>query len=175
MRLNARTGAALLVIVIGVVFIVIAALGSNARLPGTLKAAPPLPVPTGTIPPLKIETGVQTADQKKALSDSIADRKAALNANIFDTEYGDRGKHKVVVTIKAGGVSGYTLKWRDGKSEQGTTAGLTRERTITGGFPLDQVAVQGMQATATCTITVDGAEKVHQTASKRYGIAFCTG
>jgi len=172
MRFNARTAAALLAIVVGLALMVFAALGSKGSLPGTLKAPPPIPVAKEAIPPLNPTTGVHKTKPG-------VDKEAAvpgITADIFGTEYGERGTHTVKITIKGNGPAGYTIKWRDGKSEQGTTAGLTRERTITGGFPLTQVAVQGIGAsTVTCTVDIDGAEKSTKTTERKFAIQFCTG
>jgi len=171
MRFNARTAAALLAIVVGLALVVFAALGSKGSLPGTLKAPPEIPVAKEAIPPLDNHTGVQP---RKPGKDQAA--VPGITADIFGTEYGDRGVHKVTVTIKGNGPAGYTIKWRDGKSEQGTTAGLTRERTIKGGFPLTQVAVQGIGASqVTCTVEIDGAEKSTKTTERKFAIQFCTG
>jgi hypothetical protein len=99
---------------------------------------------------------------------------AGFSGDVFDTEYGDRGSHKVTVSIRSSGIAGYSITWRDGKKEQGTTGGLTRTRTITGGFPLAQVGIQGL-GVATCTITVDGAQKATKSTSRKYAIAICNG
>jgi hypothetical protein len=173
MRLNARTGAALLAIFVGLALIAFAALGSKGSLPGTLKAAPDLPAATGAIPPLETDTGVTS--RRKGLTN---DQKPTLGvtSDIFDSEYGDRGEHEVSVSISASGTAGYLIKWRDGKSEKGTTSGLTRARTVRGGFPLAQIGVQGLPAAhVTCTITVDGVQKASKSSQKKYGIALCTG
>ena len=172
MRLNARTAAALLAIVVGLALVVFAALGSKGSLPGTLKPPPPIPVAKGTIPPLDTRTGVQPGKPGPKDPADVP----GITADIFGTEYGERGVHKVTVTIKGNGPAGYSIKWRDGKSEQGTTAGLTRERTIKGGFPLTQVAVQGIGASVvTCTVEIDGAEKSTKTTERKFAIQFCTG
>lgn len=174
MRLNARTAAALLAIVVGLGLVVFAALGSKGSLPGTLKPPPPIPVAKGTIAPLDPNTGVRTTKGSK--TDKDAEAIPGFTGDIFASEYGDRGTHKVKVTISANGPAGYSIKWRDGKSEQGSTAGLTRERTIKGGFPLTQVAVQGLGAsTVTCTVDIDGAEKSTKTTARKFAIQFCTG
>jgi hypothetical protein len=175
MRLNARTAAALLAIVVGLALVVFAALGSKGSLPGTLKPPPPIPVARGTIPPLEPDTGVR-ASKDKGSGDKDATAVPGFTGDIFASEYGDRGTHKVKVTIRANGPAGYSIKWRDGKSEQGSTAGLTRERTIKGGFPLTQVAVQGLGASqVTCTVDIDGVEKSTKTTDRKYAIQFCTG
>jgi len=173
MRLNARTGAALLAIAVGLALIVFAVLGSKGSLPGTRKPAPDLPIATGPIKPIDPMRGVHKSTGKKNAAETPA---AGFGGNIFDTEYGDRGTHDVTVTIRANGIAGYTITWRDGKSERGTTSGLTRSRKITGGFPLVQVGVQGLPASqASCTITVDGAQKASKTGSHRYAVALCNG
>jgi hypothetical protein len=175
MRLNARTVAALLAIVVGLALVVFAALGSKGTLPGTLKPAPPIPEAKGTIAPLDPSTGVHPPPDKGS-GDKDAAGIPGFTGDIFASEYGDRGTHKVKVTISANGPAGYSIKWRDGKSEQGSTAGLTRERTIKGGFPLAQVAVQGLGAsTVTCTVDIDGVEKSTKTTARKYAIQFCTG
>jgi hypothetical protein len=175
MRLNARTVAALLAIIVGLALVVFAALGSKGSLPGTLKPPPPIPEAKGTIAPLDPNTGVRKAKDSKT-GDQDAAGIPGFTGDIFASEYGDRGTHKVKVTINANGPAGYSIKWRDGKSEQGSTAGLTRERTIKGGFPLTQVAVQGLGAsTVTCTVDIDGVEKSTKTTARKYAIQFCTG
>jgi hypothetical protein len=176
MRLNARTGAALLAIVVGLGLIVFGALGSKGSLPGTLKPAPEIPVAKGTIAPLEPNTGVHKSKNTSKGSEEQIEAAPGFSNNIFDTEYGERGEHDVKVTISANGTAGYVINWRDGKSERGTTSGLTRERTLKGGLPLAQVGVQGLPASGvTCTITVDGVEKVTKTTRTKYGIALCNG
>jgi hypothetical protein len=179
MRLNARNGAALLAIVVGLVLVVFAALGSKGSLPGTLKNPPPIPVATGTLEPLDpVKSGgiVDAGGKAKNTGKDDPEAVQGFGANIFDTEYGARGTHKVSVSIRSNGITGYSIKWRDGKSEVGSTSGLSRERTIRGGFPLVQVAIQGLPASSvTCKVTIDGAEKATKTTSRKYAIAFCTG
>ena len=175
MRLNARTAAALLAIVVGLALVVFAALGSKGSLPGTLKPPPPIPVAKGTIAPLELDPGVGTG-KDKGPGDKDAAAVPGFTGDIFGSEYGDRGTHKIKVTIRANGPAGYSIKWRDGKSEQGSTAGLTRERTLKGGFPLTQVAVQGLGASqVTCTVDIDGVEKSTKTTDRKFAIQFCTG
>jgi hypothetical protein len=174
MRLNARTGAAILAIVVGLALIVFAALGSKGSLPGTRKPAPEIPIATGTIAPLDPMAGVRKGDPKAAKPEAPA---PGFNINdIFETEYGDRGTHEVTVSVQSHGIAGYSINWRDGKAERGTTNGFSKTRKITGGFPLAQVGVQGLPANAvTCTITVDGAEKATKTTSSSHTVAICSG
>ena len=174
MRLNARTGAALLAIVVGLTLIVFAALGSKGSIPGTRKPAPDIPIATGIIEPLDPMSGVRTTGGKPPSKGDQAP--AAGPPSIFDTEYGDRGEHKVTVAISANGPVTYRISWRGGKIEAGAGPGFSRTRTITGGFPLATVVAQGAPASrVTCTITVDGAQKATRSTTHKWGVTFCTG
>ena len=177
MRLNARTVAALLAIVVGLALVVFGALGSKGSLPGTLKAAPEIPVVTAAIPPIDPDTGVQTNSGKKTEGDKALEDQARAKTDFFATEYGDRGKHEVTVTVNAGSRSSFLIHWRDGKSEKGAAASLTRTRTITGGFPVAYVLGQAVPPATrvTCTITIDGVQKVTQTTTGGWSIVSCLG
>jgi hypothetical protein len=177
MRLNARNGAALLAIVVGLVVVVFAALGSKGSLPGTLKPAPPIPVATGPIAPIDPNAGVSKNVGKKTDGDKALRSMPGFSKDPFATEYGERGKHEVTVTITTNGGSAYLLTWRGGKSERGSAKGLTRTRTIYGGLPVVQVIGQAISPASriTCTITVDGVKKVTQTTTGTWSVVTCLG
>jgi hypothetical protein len=177
MRLNARTGAALLAIVVGLALVVFAALGSRGSIPGTRKAAPPIPITTAEIPPLAADTGIRKDPNKKTEGDKALENLPGFSKDAFATEYGDKGKHEVTVSVTANGRSAYLITWRGGKSEKGTAASLSRTRTIVGGFPIVQVLAQVSPAASriSCTITVDGVQKVEQSAAGVWSVVSCLG
>jgi len=177
MRLNARTGAALLAIVVGLALVVFGALGSKGSLPGTLKPAPPIPVASGTIAPIQPDTGVRKNTGKKTEGDKALEDQARAKADVFASEYGDRGEHKVTVTISSGSRSAYVIDWRGGKSEKGAAASLNRTRTITGGFPIVHVLAQAVPPASrvTCSISIDGAKKTTQSITGSWSVVSCLG
>lgn len=177
MRLNARTGAALLAIVVGLALVVFGALGSKGSLPGMRKEAPPIPVETAAIPPLNPNTGVRKDSDKTTEGEKELEKVASSGKNVFATEYGDRGKHEVEVTVSAGSSSAYLINWRGGKTEKGASANLTRTRTITGGSPLAHVVAQVIPPATrvTCTITIDGVQKVSQSTTGSWSLVSCLG
>jgi len=177
MRMNARTGAALLAIVVGLALMVFGALGSKGSLPGTLKPPPPVPVVTGALAPIDPTKGIGKSTGEKTEGEKELENLPAAKDDVFASEYGDRGKHEVTVTISANGRSAYLISWRGGKSEKGITASLSRTRTIVGGSPTVQVLGQAAAPASriTCSITVDGVKKVNQVASGTWSVVSCLG
>ncbi|MFL6089539.1 MAG: hypothetical protein ACJ71Z_05305 [Aeromicrobium sp.] len=164
MRLIARKVAAVVAIVLGLACVSLAAFGS-----GTTVVGPP-PAPDdepkiGSIPPIGPRSGVK--------ADSIAGP-SAPRSGAFDSEFGQRGNHEVTVVLH--GHAFFDVEWRDKKSDKGATLGFRKTRTVKGGFPLAQVAVQAYPeaiGSAGCSITIDGHEKDAQVTSKDQPIVFC--
>lgn len=175
MRRRGRLIAAIVAIVVGLVLVWIAAFGSrsNQTAQNTLPEAQATP---GTIAPLDPDArrspntvdGTATPKDEPSPTDTPGD--------IFDQEYGARGKHEVTVSIRASGKFKYQVKWRDGKADEGISSGYHRTRTLTGGFPFAQVvAIVVPQDNVSCTITVDGVEKDSASRSHTFRPAICTG
>lgn len=98
---------------------------------------------------------------------------AAPRSDVFDSEYGRKGRH--TVTVEVTGVGRYRATWRDGHVESGNTRGTyTKTRTVNGGLPLAAVTIQAASR-LTCTITIDGEKKSSETVAKSYGITWCIG
>lgn len=99
---------------------------------------------------------------------------AAPKPSVFDNEYGPRGPHTVTISV-SGTRAGYAAQWRDGHKVTGTTSGTwSVTRTVTGGLPLGEVTIQGIKsASASCTITIDGEEKVSESITKAWGVTWC--
>jgi hypothetical protein len=155
MRLIARRAAAVIAIVLGLACVSAAALGSDSSPIGR----PPVPDDeprVGAIPPLNPRTTPARPKPKPPSS--------------FDTEFGDRGSHEVTVTIR--GSAHYLVNWRDKESKIGV-GNVTQSRTIEGGFPLAQVAMQAVRGNSTCTITIDGDVKDTQSTTAETPIAYC--
>jgi len=89
--------------------------------------------------------------------------------DVFAKEYGDRGKHKVTLTIRG---TYYKVEWRDGQKDQGR-GGMTNTRTLNGGFPIVGAFVVGQGSRASCTVSVDGVEKTSESATKVPGAVWC--
>jgi hypothetical protein len=160
MRRIARTVAASVVIILGLALVSVAAFSSDiatVTLPDAPKAVPE----AGQVAPLDPNAGNSPV------------RKIPSNLpDIFATEFGKRGKHEVTVTLS--GPAAYQVSWRDGKVEEGTGQ-LNSTKTVSGGFPLAFVAVNGLGASITCTITIDGVERDSQTSTPENSIVFCEG
>lgn len=160
MRLIARRIAAVAAVLLGLACVSAAAIGSETPLIGGRPEAPGQPVETAGIPPFDPASG----------GSELANQASARQATSFDSEYGDRGEHEVTVTVRGG--ANYVINWRD-KQTKTSTGATTWSRTITGGFPLVQVAVQAVFADGTCTITIDGEIRDTQSTSKDRTITFC--
>lgn len=161
MRRIARTVAASVVVILGLALVSVAAFSSN--------------IVTATLPeaPESATEGDAAAPPLDPNADNGPLREIDVDApNVFATEFGRRGKHEV--TVSMGGQGYYQVHWRGGKIEKGAGQ-YNRTRTVTGGFPLVLIAVNGLGRTASCTITIDGVEKDQQTTSTEAPIVLCQG
>lgn len=159
MRRIARLAAASIVIILGLALVSVAAMGANTDNPIGRPAVPD-DEKVRSIPPFK-----PSPDERAGLQ-------RALNGDSFLSEFGERGKHEVQVSISGGPL--YAISWRDVPETQWGMGNVQRSRTINSGFPVVQVAVNGGPRVATCRITVDGIEKDEQsTAPPERPIVFC--
>jgi hypothetical protein len=161
MRRIVRTVAAGIVVILGLALVSAAAFTSdivNATLPEA---------------PTDASEGAEVAPLNPNEDNGPVRKNTSLDApDIFGTEFGKRGKHEVTVTMSGPGF--YHVQYRDGKSEDG--AGVYNEtKTVTGGFPLALIAINGAGHTVSCSITIDGVEKDTQTTTTKDPIVFCEG
>jgi len=160
MRRIVRTVAAGIVVILGLALVSVAAFSSNIST-ATLPEAPTNASQGGAVAPLNPN------------ADNGPIRKIDVDApDIFGTEFGDRGKHEVVVSMAGQGY--YQVHWRGGKVEDGAGQ-YNRTRTVKGGFPLVLIVVNGLGRTASCTVTIDGIKKDTQTTSAKTPIIACEG
>jgi hypothetical protein len=158
MRLIARRVAAVVAIVLGLACVSLAAFGTDARPLGRQPAPDDTPQ-AGTIPPLNPRAG-----------NTDIRRTTQIAPDIFNSEFGKRGKHVVTVTIR--GSAYYLIAWRD-KQVLGSRGPLHVTKTLTGGFPLVRVGIDAKGGASTCVITVDGKEKDTQSTSTEFPVVFC--
>jgi hypothetical protein len=162
MRRIARTVAASIVVILGLALVSVAAFSSD--------------IVTATLPEAPTSSSEQRAevDPLDPNADNGPVRKVPLGdaPDIFKTEFGERGKHEVTVTMSGNGF--YHVQWRGGKSEDGAGT-YNRTRTVKGGFPLAFVGINGAGNAVSCTITIDGVERDKQTTSAKEPIVFCQG
>ena len=158
MRRIARTVAASIVIILGLALVSVASVGANTESTIGRPTAPDNET-VGHIPPFR-----PSASRK-------ADLQRNLNPSSFDSEFGKRGKHEVLVRLTGG--PQYAITWRgDPKTEWGL-GNVQRTRTIDSGFPVVQVVVNGGGRTVTCSIIVDGIEKDRQSTTTDKPIVYC--
>jgi hypothetical protein len=160
MRRIVRTIAASIVIILGLALVSVAAFSSDI-VTATLPEAPTNASEGSAVAPLDPN------------ADNGPIRKIDVDApEIFGTEFGKRGKHKV--TVSMGGQGYYQVHWRGGKVEDGAGT-YNRTKTVEGGFPLVLITVNGLGRSASCTITIDGVEKDTQSTSAKTPIIYCEG
>jgi hypothetical protein len=159
MRRIVRTVAAGFVVILGLALVSVAALGDNSTSPLGRPSAPD-DDKVQSVPPFNPGPAPEAGIPK------------SLRPNVFDSEFGKRGKHKVEVRVIGG--DQYAIDWRgDPETEWGTGHGAQRSRTIDSGFPVVRVAVNGAARTATCVITVDGKERDRQSSTDTTPIVVC--
>lgn len=157
MRRIVRTVAAGVVIILGLALVSVAALGANSTNPLARPKAPD-DDQVQAIKPIDPGPAIKAIPQ-------------SLRPNSFDSEFGERGKHEIEVTVTGG--DQYAITWRDDPETEWGSGNVTRSRTINSGFPVVQVAINSAARRATCVITVDGREKDRQTSTNTEPIIFC--
>ena len=159
MRRIVRTVAAGFVVILGLALVAVAALGANSSSPLGRPSAPD-DERVQAIPPYNPGPAAEAGIPKM------------LRPNSFDSEFGQRGKHKVEVSVRGGAV--YGISWRDKPEAEWGLGNVERSRTVNSGFPVVQVAMSATRGiNSTCVITIDGEEKDTQSTSTETPVQFC--
>ena len=158
MRRIARTVAASVAVILGLALVSVAAVGANTDNPIGRPAVPD-------------DEKVERIPPFNPSPDKRAELEQALNAASFLSEFGERGKHEVQISVSGNPL--YAISWRDDPEPQWGTGNFQRSRTVNSGFPVVQVAVNGGDRVVTCRITVDGIEKDEQSTTPERPVVFC--
>lgn len=160
-----RTIAAVIAIVLGLACVSLAAFGADAMKSVTPNSSDDERKPSArALPPLDPEAG--NTETRMWEGGPVPDS--------FKSEFGQRGKHEVTVSVTGGAVYGVT--WRDQAEPKWGVGNFSAERTVNGGFPLVQVVMQNKTGrNSTCVVTVDGIEKDRQSTSTEHLIQVCEG
>lgn len=159
MRRTIRTVAAGIVIILGLALVSVAALGANSGNPLGRPSAPE-DDKVQAVPPFNPGPAVEAGIPKM------------MRPNSFDSEFGQRGKHKVDVRVSGGAV--YGISWRDKPDAEWGVGNFQVSRTVDSGFPIVQVAMSATRGIhSTCVITIDGEEKDTQSTSSETPVQFC--
>lgn len=97
----------------------------------------------------------------------------------FAAESSDRALHKVVIrfTSDGGMYAGWRYRTKGGEGTKIASGTLEVSKTVRGGLPVAQAAVQVLQTSTyvTCTIFVDGVAVTKQTAKGVNHVTVCVG
>ena len=175
-----RTLMATVVVLVGIVAILVAALSSSSSPNADNPRQRNNPTAVEPVPPINPED----VDPEPAASGK------PVNPNDpFAVSFGRSSRRDVTVRVTANGMVNMSVSYRNKKkpSQRVVNGSYSDTRTFKSRYPMASVVLQipgspksdvrlpGTATRATCTITIDGVQVTKQTTTKPGGLTFCVG